>query len=228
MEDFPPVLRWAADEVRGHPGARALLEAPELRVFWTRIADHVPVLVAEGWSRDIAAAKLVGDVVTPLLMGHDARGSFARAIRNGVNIERRRRAAALATELADLLREIAREPLAPDVVLSVLTCLPAALRERVGPNTPSYVWTFRTADALAALAAALEREPDFSGVPGLASRKPSWRGFLREVAANLRELEFDLREVDAWHLVAVVCRADKVPPPSRDSVRDALRSTETE
>ena len=227
MPDFPPALQSAAANIRDHPGARALLEAPELRDFWKRIDDHVPVLVAEGWSWDIAAAKLVGDVVTPLLMGHDARGSFARAIRDGVSIERRRRAAALATELADMLREIEREPLAPDVVLSVLTCLPAPLRDMIGPDTPSYVWGFRTADALAELAAELEREPDFSGAPGLASRKPSWRGFLREVAANLRDLGFDLREADARHLVAVVCRAEKVPPPSRDSVRDALRSTET-
>jgi hypothetical protein len=185
-------------------------------------------LAARGWSSVNAAAALVGAVLTPLALGHDARGSFARAIRNGVNIERRRRAAALATELADLLREIAREPLAPDVVLSVLACLPAELRERVAPDAPSYVWTFRTADALAALAAELEREPDFSAVPGLASRKPSWRGFLREVAANLKELGFELREVDARHLAAVVCRAAAARPPSRDSVRDALRSTETE
>jgi len=93
----------------------------------------------------------------------------------------------------------------------------------IGPATPSYVWTFRTADALDCLADGLEAEPDLAEAPGLTSRKASWRGFLREVVANLSDLGFRPREVDAVRLVAVLCRAAGVMPPSRDAVRDALR-----
>jgi|YNPBryunderm2012_1023409.scaffolds.fasta_scaffold12610_4 hypothetical protein len=223
MEDFPDVLRDAATAEGLTPDQRALIEAPELRGFWQRLAAHVPVLAARGWSSLTAAAMLVGAVVIPLALGHDARGTAARRVRRKINMARRRKAARDARALAATLRAIQSEPLAPDVVLSLLTCLPESVRDMIGPATPSYVWTFRTADALDCLADGLEVEPDLSEAPGLASQKPSWRGYLREVVAALGDLGFQPREVDMVRLVAVLCRLGGVMPPSRDAVHDALR-----
>jgi hypothetical protein len=232
MPDFPPALQWAADNVvRDHPGARALLGAPRLRDFWRRIADHAETMSAKSafkqFPPEVLAGVLVACVTGPLERGHDARGTAARAIRAAVDMKRRRRAAALARELAALLREIEREPFPPlvahdvgawlDLPLPVASAANAALHE----NPPEEV--------LERLAAALERAPDFSNhpSPALASRKPSWRGYLREVAANLSDFGFELREIDARRLAEAVCRIGRQPIPSRDSVRDALRSTET-
>jgi hypothetical protein len=228
MEDFPDVLRDAATAEGLTPDQRALIEAPELRAFWKRLAAHVPVLAARGWSNLDAAAVLVGAVVIPLALGHDARGTAARRVRRKINMARRRKAARDARALAATLRAIEAEPLAPDVVLSVLTCLPEWERDMIGPATPSYVWTFRTADALDCLADELEAEPDLSEAPGLASRKPGWRGYLRETVAALGDLGFRPREVDMVRLVAVLCRAQGAQEPSRDAVRDALRNPNPE
>ena len=223
MENFPDVLRAAATAEGLTPDQRALIEAPELRAFWQRIAEHVSALAARGWSSVDAAAALVGAVLAPLAFGHDARGTAARRVRRKINMARRRKAARDARALAEALRAIQSEPLAPDVVLSLLTCLPESVRDMIGPATPSYVWTFRTADALDCLADGLEAEPDLSEAPGLASQKPSWRGYLREVLANLSDFGFAIREVDAVRLVAVLCRLGGVMPPSRDAVHDVLR-----
>ena len=73
MEDFPDVLRAAATAEGLTPDQRALIAAPELAAFWLRLAAHVPALVARGWSNFDAAAALVGAVLTPLALGHDAR-----------------------------------------------------------------------------------------------------------------------------------------------------------
>ena len=232
MPDIPPALQWAADNVvRDHPGARALLEAPGLRDFWRRIADHAETMSAKSafkqFPPEVLAGVLVACVTGPLERGHDARGTAARVIRGAVDMKRRRRAAALARELAALLREIEREPFSPmvaydvgawlDLPLPVASAANAALHE----NPPEEV--------LERLAAALERAPDFSNdpSPALASRKPSWRGYLREVVAYLSDFGFAIREVDAVRLVAVLCRAAGVMPPSRDAVRDALRAGRT-
>jgi hypothetical protein len=64
MEHFPDVLRVAATAEGLSPDQRALVEAPELRAFWQRLAEHVPALAARGWSSLDAAAVLVGAVVT--------------------------------------------------------------------------------------------------------------------------------------------------------------------
>jgi len=223
MEDFPDVLRDAATAEGLTPDQRALIEAPELATFWKRLAAHVPVLAARGWSNFNAAAALVGAVVIPLALGHDARGTAAQHVRGGVDMARRKRAARDARALAATLRAIEAEPLPPDVVLSVLACLPEWVRDRIGPAAPSCARTFRTADALARLADGLEAEPDLSEAPGLASRKPGWRGYLREVVAALGDLGFQPREVDMVRLVAVLCRLGGVMPPTRDAVHDALR-----
>jgi len=223
MEDFPDVLRAAATAEGLSPDQRALIEAPELATFWQRLAEHVPALAARGWSSVDAAAALVGAVLVPLTLGHDARGTAARQVRGGIDMARRRQAAHDARALAEALRAIEDEPLAPDVVLSALTCLPEGERDMIGPATPSYVWTVKTADALEHLADGLEVEPDLSEAPGLASQKPSWRGYLREVLANLSDFGFAIREVDAVRLVAVLCRLGGVMPPSRDAVHDVLR-----
>jgi hypothetical protein len=228
MEDFPDVLRAAATAEGLSPDQRALIEAPELRAFWKRLADHVPALAARGWSNFDAAAALVGAVLTPLALGHDARGTAAQHVRGGVDMARRRQAARDARALAATLRAIEAEPLPPDVALSVLACLPQWVRDMIGPAAPACAWTFRTADALARLADGLEAEPDLSEAPGLASRKASWRGFIREVVAALGDLGFRPREVDMVRLVAVLCRLGGVMPPSRDAVRDALRENQPE
>jgi len=223
MEHFPDVLRAAATAEGLSPDQRALIEAPELRAFWQRLAEGVPALVARGWSSVDAAAALVGAVLNPLALGHDARGTAARQVRGGIDMARRRQAAHDARALAATLRAIESEPLPPGVVLSALTCLPEWVRDRIGPAAPSCAWTFRTADALDCLADELEVEPDLSEAPGLASRKASWRGFIREVVAALGDLGFQPREADLVRLAGALCRLGGVMPPSRDAVRDALR-----
>jgi len=228
MEDFPDVLRDAATAEGLTPDQRALIEAPELRGFWQRLAAHVPVLAARGWSSLDAAAALVGAVLAPLAFGHDARGTAARRVRRKINMARRRKAARDARALAATLRAIQSEPLAPDVVLSALTCLPESVRDMIGPATPSYVWTVRTADALDCLADGLEAEPDLAGAPGLASRKPGWRGYLREAVAALGDLGVRPREADLVHLTGALCRAQGTQAPSRDAVHDALRERQPE
>jgi hypothetical protein len=135
---------------------------------------------------------------------------------------RRRKAARDARALAATLRAIEDEPLAPDVVVSIGDALgwPDDVAERI----PTILWCTRPAEVLERLADGLEAEPDLAAAPGLASRKPGWRGYLREVVANLSDYDFAIREVDAVRLVAVLCRAAGVMPPSRDAVRDALRA----
>jgi hypothetical protein len=93
---------------------------------------------------------------------------------------------------------------------------------------PSALWCTRPAEVLERLAAGLEAEPDLSEAPGLASRKASWRSFLREVVAALGKLGFQPREVDMVRLVAVLCRAQGAQEPSRDAVHDALRNPNPE
>jgi hypothetical protein len=119
MEDFPDVLRAAATAEGLSPDQRALIEAPELRAFWKRLAAHVPALAARGWSSLDAAAALVGAVVTPLALGHDAHGSAAWRVRGGIDMARRRKAAHDARAVAATLRAIEAEPLPPDVALSI-------------------------------------------------------------------------------------------------------------
>ena len=226
MEDFPDVLRAAATAEGLTADQRALIEAPELRAFWQRLAAHVPALAARGWSDFDAAAALVGAVVTPLALGHDAHGSAAWRVRRRIDMARRRQAARDARALAATLRAIETEPLAPDVVVSIGDALgwPDDVAERI----PTILWCTRPAEVLERLADGLEAEPDLSEAPGLASRKPGWRGFIREVVAALNDLGFRPREVDMVQLVTVLCRAAGVMPPSRDAVRDALRERRPE
>jgi hypothetical protein len=91
---------------------------------------------------------------------------------------------------------------------------------------PSYFQNERPAELLRRMAEGLSKEPDFSLWPGLASRKATWRGFIREVKANLADLGFRLRERDAVALVTVLCKASGVAPPGRDAVHDALLEQE--
>ena len=226
MEHFPDVLRAAATAEGLSPDQRALIEAPELRAFWQRLAAHVPALVARGWSSVDAAAVLVGAVVTPLALGHDAHGSVAWRVRRGIDMARRQKAARDARALAEALRAIEAEPLPPDVVVSIGDALgwPDDVAERI----PTILWCTRPAEVLERLADGLEAEPDLSEAPGLASRKPGWRGFIREVVANLSDYGFAIREVDMVRLAGTLCRAAGVMPPSRDAVRDALREWQPE
>jgi hypothetical protein len=112
------------------------------------------------------------------------------------------------------------------VVVSICDALdwPDDVAERI----PTALWCMRPAEVLERLADGLEAEPDLSEAPGLASRKPSWRGYLREVVAALGDLGFRPREVDMVRLVAVLCRAQHAQAPSRDAVRDALRERQPE
>jgi len=226
MEDFPDVLRAAATAEGLSPDQRALVEAPELRAFWKRLAAHVPALAARGWSSLDAAAALVGAVVTPLALGHDTHGSAAWQVRGGVDMARRRKAARDARALAKTLRLIEAEPLPPDVALSVGAAL--AWPEHVAARVPSALWCTRPAEVLERLAAGLEAEPDLACAPGLASRKPGWRGFVREVLAALGDLGFRPREADLVRLAGALCRLAGVMPPGRDAVRDALREWQPE
>jgi len=226
MEDFPDVLRAAATAEGLSPDQRALIEAPELATFWRRAAQHVPALVARGWSSLDAAATLVGAVVTPLALGHDTHGSAARRVRGGIDMARRQKAARDARALAKTLRLIEAEPLPPDVALSVGAAL--AWPEHVAERIPTALWCTRPAEVLERLADGLEAEPDLSEAPGLASRKASWRGFIREVVAALGDLGFQPREADLVRLAGALCRLGGVMPPGRDAVRDALRGWQPE
>jgi hypothetical protein len=214
---FPDVFRPAVPQPLS-PIAAALIGAPSLAPFWDALAEHVLKLQRKGWNRLDAAAVLLGCALKPLALGYDARGTLARKVRGGVNMQRRRKAASLALELAELLDEIAREPLAPDAALAIAVLLD----ENCVSSWPSYFQTERPAELLRRMAAGLIEEPDFTAAPGLASQKPSWRGFIREVKANLADLGFRLRERDAIALVTVLCKASGVAPPSRDGVHHAL------
>lgn len=219
---FPDVLLPALPD-RPTPGDSALIAAPDLEAFWRTLAEHVPVMVAAGWDRFSAAAALTGAVFVPLAMGYDFHGTLPRRVRDGVNMDRRRKAATLARDLAGLLDEIAREPLPPDGVLSLLSLLPSVSR-----GIPSYFYGIRMAEALPRLAEALETPPDFSAAAGLASQKVSWRGFIREVKANLTESGLNLRELDAVALVAALADSEGMVRPSRGSVAAALRAADGE
>ncbi|WP_188904378.1 hypothetical protein [Caldovatus sediminis] len=199
----------------------ALFAVPDLALFWEALAAHVLALEREGWSRLSAAAMLLGAVLTPLRMGYDAHGTLPRAVRRCTSMARRAKAAAMARKLADMLDEISREPLPPCAVVAVAALLHPRLIAR---DAPRYFQAEPTAEMLRRLAAALEEPPRFADVPGLASQKPSWRGFIRAVRATLADLGFKLRERDAVVLTQAVCRAAGfAAPPSRDAVRDALR-----
>jgi len=214
---FPDFLRQAVPKNLSKI-AIALIAAPSLAPLWNALANHARELCErDGWLPLTATEMLLDCVLTPLAMGFDAHGTVARKIRGGVNMQRRRKAASLARELADLLDEIAREPMSPRAA----TQIPSLLHERVVPGVPAYFE--RPSQMLRRMAADLNAEPDFTLWPGLASQKPSWRGFIREVSVNFADWEFRLRERDAVALVAVVCQASGVAPPTRDAVRDALR-----
>ena len=217
---FPDVLRPAvpADTTAAEA---ALFAAPDLAPLWQAMAARVLTLERKGWDRWSAAATLLGAVLTPLRMGYDARGALPRAVRAGVDMGRRLRAAAMARELADTLDEIRREPLPPDAAVAVSALLHP---EMIAHDTPSYFQLEPPAELLRRLADALKVPPNIAGAPGLASRKPGWRAFIREVRATLGDLGFKLRERDAVALTAAVCRAAGFAVvPSRDAVRDALR-----
>ena len=217
---------------------RALIAAPNLEPFWKALAEHVPKLEAQwrkrrdaaaehvpdleaqGWERRDAAAVLVGAVLLPLAMGYDAHGTLARKVRDGVRMDRRTKAADLAHELAKLLDIISCEPLPPDAVVGVVALLDQRLIAR---DAPSYFMSEPTAKLLRRLRDALREPPDYSEAPGLASQKPSWRGFIREARSNLDKYGFALRERDTIALAAVICADAGVMKPSRDSVRAALR-----
>jgi hypothetical protein len=219
---FPDVFRPAVPKPPRSPTEAALIAAPPLAPFWDALAEHVLKLQREGWNPLDAAAVLLGCVLTPLALGYDARGTLARKVRGGVNMQRRRQAASLALELAELLDEIAREPLAPDAALAIAVLLD----ESCVSSWPSYFQNERPSELLRRMAAGLIEEPDFTAAPGLASQKPSWRSYLREVTANLADLDFPLRERDAVALVTALCKASGVAPPSRDAVHHALLQRE--
>lgn len=195
----------------------AVFASPELERLWHRLIEHTSTMAADGWDVTDAVAALVGAVLVPLRMGHDAKGSISRQVRGTIRMQRRERAAELAKELAKLLDEIAHEPLAPDAAISVGALLPARWQ------APTYFRMERPSVLLKRMAAGLKQSPSFADAPGLASQKPSWRGFLREVVVNLKEYGFALREVDAVALVQALCRSADAPEPGRDAVHDVMR-----
>ena len=236
----PPALHPAFRAVRAllarqgdvSPTIHALFDDPGCAGFWEAAGKHLQAMVAkrraariDSWDgmsiEDSAAAEIVGALIVPVLFGHDAPGSFNRSIRAKVNKKRRTEAAMKARELAVLLKGIEGEPMPPDGVLSALSLL--RLPARIAETIPSYFFSIRTADALDSLAAGLETPPDYTQAPGLASQKPTWRDWLREANANLADLGFTLWEHDAVALVGAMAAAENMPPPSLDSVRDALR-----
>lgn len=214
---FPTALRVAVPADLSVEAA-ALIAARELAPFLRALAARAEQMVGEKCLD--AACSLVGAVLVPVLVGYDAYGTLARKVRGGVDTKRRKKAAARARELAVLLDQVAREPLPPGVAICVGDLLLQAL---IPGNTPSRLLTERPATLLRRLADGLETEPDFQAALGFASQKPSWRGFVREVKANLSNLGVTLRERDAVALARTLCRAAGAPQPSGDAVRDALR-----
>jgi hypothetical protein len=222
---FPDVLLTAVPgDLDG--AQEAVIAAPELAPFWQSLASHVVPMGEKGWKPMDAAAALVGAVLTPLAMGYDARATLPRRVRERVDMPRRAKAAALARELADMLDAVKGEALPPDAALSVVSLLHQRLIAR---DAPSYLMAEPPSALLRRLADALTVPPDFGAAPGLASQKPSWRGFIREARSNLTECGFALRESDAVLLAQAVCRtAGMASPPGRDAVRDALRMVKAE
>lgn len=185
------------------------------------MAAHIPVMAKQGWDDTGAASELMGCVFTPLALGYDFHGTAPRRVRESMDLKGRRNAASLACELAERLDKIEAEICAPDGVLDAVSLL--LLPASVTVGIPSYFRGIRIAEVLRRLAEALETPPDFSAVPGLASQKASWRGFIRQVQGNLALNDFILRERDAVALVARLARNAGQVEPSRGSVRDALR-----
>lgn len=218
-DTFPDALLPGVPDELGRAEA-ALVAAPELAQFWGALAKHLPRMVKDGWKPSNAVGTLVGAVLLPVMMGYDAHGTLAFYVRKGVNMGRRAKAAELARELAALLDDIEREPLPPGAVIAVADLLN---RRLIARDAPSYLKNERPAAVLRRLADALTVPPDYSQAPGLASQKASWRGFIREVQANLADVGFKLRERDAVELAGVLCRSAGLMKPSRDAVRDALR-----
>ena len=202
------------------PDERALIEAPALVQFWTAIAAHMGDMIAAGWNPSDAAGSLVGGVLTPPRLGYDAHGSLSRRVREGVDMQRRHKAASLARDLSALLTEIGQEALPPDAALTLASLLDQRTLAR---DVPSHVKHEPTPVLLKRLAAALEVPPNYTTAPGLASQKASWRGFIREVRTNLTDLGFDLRERVAVALVHALCGRVMAAPPSRAAVQAALR-----
>jgi hypothetical protein len=217
---FPDALLPALRGELGRAQA-ALVAAPSLAPLWQALGQHAHRMIGEGWAPTDAAGVLVGGVLTPIAMGYDAHGTLSRRVREGVSMERREKAAAMAADLARLLDEIEREPFPPDAVVAVGPLLHPRL---VARDAPSALKLEPTAALLRLLADALNVAPVYGAQPGLASQKASWRGFIREVRDNLDEFGFVLRERDAVALATVLCAAaGMVVLPSRDAVRDALR-----
>lgn len=200
--------------------AREVATDPTLAPVWDRLAEHVQAMVCRGWRLDDARAAIAGAVLLPVELGH-AEGRVNRQVRAGIDMRRRRKAAALALRLADMLHMIEREPLPPDEVISVASIV------AMGDRLPTYALTYRPAEALRRLAAGLERAPDLAEAPGLASRKPGWRDAVREAVGELRRHGFALREAEAVRLAAAYCRATGQCIPTRENVHAALRPLAT-
>jgi hypothetical protein len=202
---------------------------PGLHKLWTRLVEHAEAMIANGWNPEDAYIMVADCVLAPLSFGC-ADGSFNRRIRARVNQKRRKEAATLARRLAAMLDRIRREPLARGGVFHWRELIPNALLGLMrGPPLPSAIELFPTSDALRRLAAELDTTPDFAAEgPSIASQIPSWRDYLRDVAARLDRLGFALREVEAVRLMAAVARATgRRVAPSRDVVRAALRGLAT-
>lgn len=221
---FPDVLRPGVPESLG-PVEAALIAEPGLQPFWQALGEHAEMILRNGipdtWPRIGTPERMKAPMVVPIMLvaavrgaavrGHDARGTAARRAR--ALMDRRRKVARDARALIEELDQIQAES------------------ERSGDAAFRLIGTFdqghlacrEMAARLVKLIEVLERRPDWAAGPGFGSRKPSWRGFLREARTGLAALGFDLRERDAVALASAICRADGIAEPSRANVRDALR-----
>lgn len=205
--------------MKARPDLSALVEAPALTGFWNRLSLHLREMEAKGWRAPDAAPLLVGAVLTPVAMGYDRKGRLPQLVRGKADMKRRKKAAKLARELAGVLREIEREPLRPGE-----SFVDGALNwpEGVAGAIPQALLREGMSDVIARMAEGMEQPPDFAAAPGLASQKPSWRAYVREVRDCLATLDFALREIDAVALANALPNGGPVEI-SRDAVRDALR-----
>jgi hypothetical protein len=218
------------------PQETAFFTDPGLASFWRHIEQ------AMSGCRHEAYEYLAGAFFGPLA----SYGAGGTADRPSPKVRRRKRqqiadqhmdtAARLSRELLQVLRDMEQTTMfLPDEIhLDALLVKAGAFIENDGPDdaTRSYIARSHTRvwQLLEKLAEAFEQYPrtpeQFADVPGMRSQKATWRDWLYEAEANLRDLNrmYGARlELTEAHWVSLV-HAMIGEAISRSSVNDALRS----
>lgn len=183
------------------------------------------------WNRQTLASTIVGSFTMPISVGYGQTGTRDRPtwktklldeqkIANNKLLKIKNKA----EELASLMDEYDGR-FSPDIFsfLSIIEPTLKVLGESpLRQNLPSYYYRKQTSDALRYIADEIDNflEEDFSNVPGMSSKKSTWRDWLREARANLLDCRIELQEVNWVRLCSSLFGV------SRASVHAALREDE--